>query len=304
VADRCFVCGKAARESDRFVLLRGKRHQVHCSDDCLFETVRKYRAARMAKQLRWSLRLSLTVLVLVGVGTLWLRHRVPRREAISHGWPDGLERAAPPPGPIFFGPPWPPTDEQWTAVFNQASWIFPLPGPNRRAGTIDGQIFGPDPPRDHPAKCREEGRCGVDLGGELWGEHVYAVRDGIVDRVQQDEARDPRGGGQSVRLSHFGGMVFTQYFHLAALPRGIRRGVRVRAGDVIGLVGDTGIAETRRHLHFALSIRPSTEFSEVYWDPTPWLARWPLRLPPHGTVAGFMSSEKDRAELQQRARGR
>jgi len=125
----------------------------------------------------------------------------------------------------------------------------------------------------------------VDLGGELWGEHVYAAHDGVVERVQEN-GHDQRGG-QYVRVAHFGGMVFTQYFHLAAVPRGIRRGARVVAGQVIGLVGDTGIESERRHLHFTLSIRPSKEFSEVYWDPTPFMTRWPLRLPPQGTVAGF-----------------
>jgi hypothetical protein len=62
---------------------------------------------------------------------------------------------------------------------------------------------------------------------------------------------------------------------------------------VIGLVGDTGDTGLRgrgRHLHFALSIRPSPAFPEVYWDPSPWMARWSLRLPPHGTVAGFSSA--------------
>jgi murein DD-endopeptidase MepM/ murein hydrolase activator NlpD len=65
--------------------------------------------------------------------------------------------------------------------------------------------------------------------------------------------------------------------------------VYVRAGDVIGLLGDTGVkGAAGRHLYFALSIRPSREFSETYWDPTPLMAKWPLHIPPHGTVAGFI----------------
>ena len=100
----------------------------------------------------------------------------------------------------------------------------------------------------------QAGACGVDLGGELWGEHVYAVQDGVVDRAHR-EGNEERGGIY-VRLSHFGGMVFTQYFHLAAIPRLLSRGDRVKAGEVIGLLGDTGTGGGRRHLHFALSIRP------------------------------------------------
>ena len=110
-----------------------------------------------------------------------------------------------------------------------------------------------------------------------------------------------------MRIAHFGGMVFTQYFHLAAIPRGVRRGARVAAGDVIGLVGDTGVAGeasgSRAHLHFALSIRPSNELPEAYWDPTPLMSAWPLHVPPHGTVAGLIAPVDDE-DLLRRRRGR
>ena len=126
----------------------------------------------------------------------------------------------------------------------------------RRAQASMRAYSGPSAP-DHPAlRAASRARCGVDLGGDLWGEHVYAVQDGVVDRVQ-GEGNEERGGIY-VRLSHFGGMVFTQYFHLAAIPRVLRRGDHVKAGEVIGLLGDTGTGGGRaRHLHFALSIRPS-----------------------------------------------
>jgi murein DD-endopeptidase MepM/ murein hydrolase activator NlpD len=187
----------------------------------------------------------------------------------------------------LIGPPWPPTDEQWTAVLDAASGVFPLPGPTRRAITLDGRIFGLDPPKGgRPSLCREDGHCTVDLGGELWGEHVHAAFDGVVERVHGGD--DERRGGHFVRLAHFGGQVFTQYFHLAATPRYIVRGAHVKAGDVIGLLGDTGLAGEPRHLSFALSIRPASDYAEVYWDPRPWLARWPLRTPATGTVAGYL----------------
>jgi murein DD-endopeptidase MepM/ murein hydrolase activator NlpD len=106
-------------------------------------------------------------------------------------------------------------------------------------------------------------------------------------------------------------MVFTYYFHLAAVPpRSIFRGARVKAGDVIGLVGDTGIKSASasasassgsgsgtsvaagRHLHFALSTQPSIAFPEMYWDLGPLMADWPLRVPAHGTVAGYAPPPK------------
>jgi hypothetical protein len=56
---------------------------------------------------------------------------------------------------------------------------------------------------------------------------------------------------------------------------------------VIALLGDTGLDGARRRLHFSMSIRPSSALQEVYWDPSALMARWPLRTPTHGTVAGL-----------------
>jgi hypothetical protein len=99
-------------------------------------------------------------------------------------------------------------------------------------------------------------------------------------------------------------MVYTQYSHLAAVPRHLLRDVPVKAGDIIGLVGDTGVKSARGRLHFALSIRPSSQFAEVFWDPEPLMSRWPLRVPLHGTVAGLASlsgpAERPAGEQNQR----
>jgi murein DD-endopeptidase MepM/ murein hydrolase activator NlpD len=280
-ARTCCVC--AGDVSARgLVLVRGWRERVHCSEACLRESLRRG-AARSAARRRWMLRVSMLAALVVGVTTLVRRHRAPPRRTISVAWPETLEAFAVAP-PILFGPPWPPTDEQWQALFDGAPWVHPLPGPSRRVATADALTFGREG-RDR--LCKSEGRCGVDLGGELWGEHVYAALDGVVERVHADE----RHGGLSVRLAHFGGGVFTQVFHLAAVPRGIMRGASVRAGDVIGALGDSGTEGARAHLAFALSVRAASHLPEVYWDPTPWLARAELRRPPHGTVAGYLPPE-------------
>lgn len=298
----CLVCGGAVDEADRLVLVRGRVHEAHCSEFCLRETIRKRHKATAATRRRRFLGALLIVGLLAGANTVWRRYRAPQPEWIASGPAEPLVLVdEAPPEPIFFGPAWPPTDDDWMAAFAEASWIFPLPGPVRRQPTIDGRIFGRETPAHQPARCRKEGRCGVDLGGELWGEHVYAAHDGIVDRVHGGGGDEH--GGQFVRLAHFGGMVFTQYFHLAAIPRSVARGAPVKAGDVIGLLGDTGIKDARRHLHFTLSILPSSAFAEVYWDPTPLMAEWPLRVPTHGTVAGLASAGKEaRTPIRRRSR--
>ena len=73
---------------------------------------------------------------------------------------------------------------------------------------------------------------------------MHASHDGVVDRVQRG-ANEPHGG-HYVRIAHRDGTVFTQYFHLAAVPRWVEAGVPVKAGDVIGLLGDTGVKESTR----------------------------------------------------------
>jgi murein DD-endopeptidase MepM/ murein hydrolase activator NlpD len=270
VAETCFVCGEPVDPSSRYVLVRRKRQQVHCSEPCLRANVRARLTARAATRRRWALTATFALALLAGAA-LWQTHRVSRSRSISDAWPE-VPAWQIPAAPPAFGPPWPPTDAQWIALFDGASWTHPLPGPVRRLPTADPRVFGPEPPRNHPAFCRSPRHCGVDLGGELWGEHVYAVLDGIVDRVQGD-GNDGRGG-RAVRLVHFGGTVFTQYFHLAATPRGLVRGSHVKAGDLIGLLGDTGLDGERRHLCFGLSVHPSIDLPEVYWDPTPG---WPAR---------------------------
>lgn len=268
------------------MFVRGGVRIRHCSEACLRKNVRAERRATAAKRRRWFLGASLALLAVVVGHEAWRRFTAPAPQWISFPWPDVHPDASPSrPEPIYFGPAWPPTDDDWKFAFAQSGWVYPLPGPARRAVRADAKTLAPEMPRAPAAVCRKPGHCGVDLGGELWGEHVYAARDGIVDRVQLDGAQQP--GGNYVRLSHFGGMAFTYYFHLAATPRGLTRGRAVSAGSLIGLLGDTGLAGAPRHLQFALVVRPSPAFPEVYWDPAPLMSDWPLRVPSRGTVAGL-----------------
>ena len=290
----CVVCKNIIGDGERFVLLRRGREEAYCSQVCLVARVERRRRARAAARRRWLLRATAVALVVVGAPKLWHRVRLPHAEAISFDLPEVKLAPPPRPEPPLYGPAWPPTDEDWLFAFAHTAWTYPLPGPARRVPAVDDRILlgrASSSAGHAPAVCRVPGRCGVDMGGELWGEHVYAVHDGVVDRVQH-AAGDERGDVY-LRLAHFGGMVFTHYVHLAAVPRGIAPGATVKAGDLVGLVGDTGNERPGPHVHFALSVRPSSALPEVYWDPTELMARWPLRLPLHGTVAGFVPPDPD-----------
>lgn len=164
---------------------------------------------------------------------------------------------------------------EWAVTLAADSWIHPLAGPLRRMPVRDSRTFGAERPGDRPADCRA-GHCGVDLG-ETWGEPVLAAHAGVIDRVQRGP--NPDRGGLYVRLAHRGGTVITEYFHLAAIPHALSPGRAVKAGEVIGIVGDTGVRQSGPHLHFALIVKMGADDPGRYVDPEPLVALWPLRTP-------------------------
>jgi murein DD-endopeptidase MepM/ murein hydrolase activator NlpD len=287
-SETCPVCGNIPYDSDRRVLVSGSARRSYCSQACLRVGVRVAQIAQRKARLRRYAFVLAFVLVATGVG--YVRHLLllprPARTPVA---PPAPVVAEAPPEDVPFGPHWPPTDDEWQEQFTQAAWVYPLPGPTLRRPKSSRRLVVAEPAVNARARCRSASRCGVDLGGELWGEHVYAAHDGVIDRVQRSS--EDAAGGVYVRIAHWGGAVFTQYFHLAAIPTRLAVGMRVAAGDVIGLVGDTGLPKARAHLHFALSVWPSSDSPEVYWDPEPLMARWPLRTPERGSVAGLLAAE-------------
>jgi hypothetical protein len=183
--------------------------------------------------------------------------------------------ARPAPDPHLFGPHWPPTDEDWMSEITSDAWIHPLDGPKRRMPVSDSRVFGAERPGERPGECRN-GHCGVDLSG-YWGEPVHAVHDGVVERVQRGPNEDH--GGLYVRIAHRDGSILSQYFHLAAIPRHIVPGAPIKVGDLIGLVGDSGVKHSAPHLHFTLSVRAAATGPDKFMDPEPLIALWPVRIP-------------------------
>ncbi len=86
---------------------------------------------------------------------------------------------------------------------------------------------------------------GIDLAAPR-GTPVYASADG---RVKFTGYR--RGYGKVVRIDH-NGYYETRYCHLDAIR--VRRGQRVKRGELIGTVGRTGRA-TGTHLHYEVRVR-------------------------------------------------
>lgn len=118
--------------------------------------------------------------------------------------------------------------------------------------------------RFHPVLKTFRPHYGVDYGAPT-GTPVMCTADGVVSEVS-------RGGGEGnmVRVRH-SSRTETAYLHLSRFAKGIRRGVRVEQGDVIGYVGATGLA-TAPHLDYRVReggkwIDPLKQLRSVTPDP-------------------------------------
>jgi len=98
--------------------------------------------------------------------------------------------------------------------------------------------------RFHPVLRIRRPHYGVDFAAPI-GTPVRAIGPGTVVSAGWNG-----GHGRFVKIKHQGGLE-SSYSHLHQIARGIRRGVRVDMGDVIGKIGATGLA-TGAHLHFAM----------------------------------------------------
>lgn len=96
--------------------------------------------------------------------------------------------------------------------------------------------------RRHPILKDIRFHSGVDYAAP-YGTLIYAAGDGVVQMAKYNG-----GYGNFVKIRH-NSEYSTGYGHMKSFAKGIRPGVRVRQGQVIGYVGSTG-RSTGPHLHF------------------------------------------------------
>ncbi len=129
---------------------------------------------------------------------------------------------------------------------------------------VPTSAFGP---RYHPILHIWKLHSGQDFGAPC-GTPVWAAKAGTVIRT------GPAGGnGTQVAIDHGNGLV-TTYNHLSAYAA--KPGMPVAQGQVIGLVGTTGLS-TGCHLHFEVILKGA------FVDPAPYLAMAPapaVTVPP------------------------
>lgn len=112
----------------------------------------------------------------------------------------------------------------------------------------------------------EQNRYAVDLAAPI-GTPVLAARDGIVMHVESDFARAGMnreryaGRANMIRVLHGDGTMGI-YAHLKSDGVLVRTGQRVRAGQTIGLSGNTGFT-TGPHLHFAVQVNRGMRLESI-----------------------------------------
>ena len=104
------------------------------------------------------------------------------------------------------------------------------------------RLSSPFGKRKHPILGFTKMHTGTDFAAPT-GTPIMASGDGVVTRAQWCG-----GGGNCVKIKH-NSVYQTVYAHMSKFGRGIKKGVRVKQGQIIGYVGSTGLS-TGPHLHY------------------------------------------------------
>ncbi|WP_027858340.1 OapA family protein [Marinobacterium jannaschii] len=100
--------------------------------------------------------------------------------------------------------------------------------------------------RKHPVLNRIRAHKGVDYAART-GTPIKAAGDGKIIH------RGKKGGYGNVVILQHGGNITTLYAHMSRFKKGLRKGSRVKQGQVIGYVGSTGLA-SGPHLHYEFRV--------------------------------------------------
>lgn len=125
--------------------------------------------------------------------------------------------------------------------FNKRSWYEPY-----------GDSFGSDREWTESSSGSVRRHEGIDIMAPK-GTPVYSVSAGTINRIGWNTY-----GGWRVNITDRNGQFRMYYAHLSAFAPGLRIGDSIKAGQLIGFVGDTGYGGTGTvgmfapHLHFGL----------------------------------------------------
>jgi murein DD-endopeptidase MepM/ murein hydrolase activator NlpD len=129
------------------------------------------------------------------------------------------------------------TSPQWYDLDGKSARKFLMKTPVNGARLSSGFGF-----RMHPIMGYTRMHRGTDFAAPT-GAPIMAAGEGVIVQAGRNG-----GYGNYVRIHH-SAQYETAYGHMSRFARGIRRGARVRQGQIIGYVGSTG-ASTGPHLHY------------------------------------------------------
>ncbi|GLR17449.1 peptidoglycan DD-metalloendopeptidase family protein [Portibacter lacus] len=142
-------------------------------------------------------------------------------------------------------------DNQYYAVYyenEEYSGFYDLEGRPTKKGFLKSPVKASrisssfNMNRLHPILKRRKPHLGTDYAAP-YGTPILAVGNGVVTK-----AAYTKGNGKYVKIKH-DKTFSTQYLHMQRFAPGIKPGVHVKQGDVIGHVGSTGLA-TGPHVCF------------------------------------------------------
>jgi murein DD-endopeptidase MepM/ murein hydrolase activator NlpD len=100
--------------------------------------------------------------------------------------------------------------------------------------------------RKHPILGYSKMHKGVDFAAST-GTPIFAAGDGVLVKIGKQ-----RGYGNYIQIKH-NSKYATAYAHMSRFAKGLKKGSKVRQGDVIGYVGSTGMS-TGPHLHYEVLV--------------------------------------------------
>ncbi len=115
-----------------------------------------------------------------------------------------------------------------------------------RKPVAGGEITSPFGMRFHPILHYARMHTGVDWGAPI-GTPILAAGAGVIIKAEFTS-----GYGRHIEIQHANGYV-TTYSHMSGFARGMAPGVHVMQGQVIGYLGQSGLA-TGPHLHYEVII--------------------------------------------------
>jgi murein DD-endopeptidase MepM/ murein hydrolase activator NlpD len=110
--------------------------------------------------------------------------------------------------------------------------------------------------RIHPYYKISKFHSGMDFTAPM-GTDIYVTGDGVVESIIQEK----RGYGNHIIINHGFGYK-TVYAHLERFN--VRRGQKVKRGDVIGFVGNTGMS-LAPHLHYEVHLNDAAVDPSNYY---------------------------------------